>query len=256
MLVGTYGTLRSGKGLHGALGSSTFMGFYRTSEYNTVLLRTPAGYPAYVQVDDHYLESLHRENEEWQHEMGLTDQQGDAIRERTGWRSGFDVPLLEVYHVNNSTLERLDIVEGVPHLYTRRNVGMIPVNADTITRVPGRKSWYKIMESAAELVNPKMRLSEAGLRSMQIPNRCAVYVMQPTSDWLQGCSIIWNGDFCNPLEREGLVFNYNEFRREQEQRRNTTRARGRPRVVPANMWYDLSNEVDTQGQPDFLVDDV
>jgi gamma-glutamylcyclotransferase (GGCT)/AIG2-like uncharacterized protein YtfP len=179
MLVAVYGTLRQGQGRYGALKDSNFFGKGRIVNSRPVLLQTPAGFPAVVGVSGGYHDYLNRAGVEWWREYAKKNKIVHDLP--APWAGALQPPLVEIYEVTDDVLETLDIIEGVPHLYQRTVVHVHMVKKDT------RRA-------------------------------CDVYTMQPDNEWLQGTRIIWNGDFLNPIYHDTLLFNYNEWAEERENR--------------------------------------
>ena len=211
MYVGTYGTLMREQSRHGVLGSSKFMGMYRSRWYDSLLLRTPAGYPAFVRCHENYMADIVNQTEEWWDDY--MDDNPDTIDPviRTQWGSGLDTPLIEVYSASPTVIDRLDIIEGVPHLYQKSNTELHPLQPDNVTKAKSMTAWKRTIAKQTKEFPENMRLSEEELYEATPLRKCMVYIMSPKTDWLQGCDIIWNGDFKNPLINDNIKFEYTKW---------------------------------------------
>ena len=194
MYIATYGTLRYGGRLHSAISTCKCTGLFRL-QGNYVMVATPSFFPAIVDVSSHYLRSL------------LADHPDDN---EDSWGSTGDScnsPLVEVYLVEtNSVLSRLDIIEGVPHLYRRQGMTASAVGDDTITKLRTRSAYSKALNIFGKACKD-LKITPIEELSTYVEG----YVMSPNTDWLQGCDIIWNGNFNNKVMHPTRKFDYHAW---------------------------------------------
>jgi len=214
MFIGTYGTLMVGQPRHGALEGSSFYGRCRLNPFNTLLLKTPAGFPAVVFADESYIQTITTDDIStgwWAQYKKDNPTVVDPADVRTSWLSGLDSALIEVYKINDEVKLSLDIIEGVPHLYNRQPVSISAVRKDNTTLCNSSRMWRTTLSTTQKEMSSDKHI-DSMLREAISPRReCYVYYMPPTNDWLQGCDIIWNGDFNNPLIRKDVKYEYNKW---------------------------------------------
>jgi len=247
MYIGTYGTLMQGQSRHHVLDTSTFLGRYRARQFDVLLLQTPAGFPAWVTADANYIEELVTESAEWWENYVEEHLETVDPEPRTGWGSGLDVPLLEIYSISDTVCDRLDIIEGVPNLYQRVVANTIAVEKDRVSVMESLREWRKLLLDDSSSFSDAMKLSPDYISDTGRIKRCNIYSIPANDDWIQGSSIIWNGDFNNPLIRDGINYEYNKWNEEREKRhkvrmeevRNRGRVRVRtPTVAQQFRWVD------------------
>ena len=193
MYIAVYGTLRHGGRLHNAIASSSCAGLFRLGG-NYLMVQTPAFYPAVLEVPTSFFRYLWADDSEWWELYREANPDTPSTEDWWGVDNGFDSPLVEVYDVSSSVAQRLDIIEGVPHLYTRNGVSLSAVASDNSTRATSMKGYTTALDKFSS-VRKELHIEPAEETGIY----AETYIMSAASDWLQGCDIIWNGDFMNPI---------------------------------------------------------
>ena len=74
---------------------------------------------------------------------------------------------------------------------------------------------------------------------------CIVYTLNPTTDWIQGSDIVWNGDFRDPLIYPDSKYEPVEWqRRKDESVRNHRRASTVRLTSMQGRWYTPEVEME------------
>ena len=213
MQIGIYGTLMRGMERHAALGDSKFLGYFRVDAVDSMMIKTPAGFPAIVRVGTiHYTRNLIDASFRW-----WNDTHGQDLAERrTGWAGGYDMPLLEMYDISDATRQRLDIIEGVPHLYKRELRDTLAVTMNKVTSVQDVDEYVDTLREGYADFPVAKQYTAHEMDYLDWPSQCEAYVLDPTDDWIQGSEIIWNGDFRDPIINPIVKFDYNEWQAERD----------------------------------------
>jgi len=202
MYIGVYGTLRRDQRLFYAMATAQFLGKLRMWGEPILLIKTPAGFPAAVRVPGNYFTYLDRKNRRWAGNRGT-----NIPESRTGRLGGIDYPLVEVYNTAPTLRDTLDMIEGVPHLYTRDPVHLQAVAPNGFDGADN-SDYREALMSESKLYPASMRLHTEDILHNNPPARCHSYFMRADSEWIQGCQIIVNGDFVNPIINPDLTFDY------------------------------------------------
>jgi gamma-glutamylcyclotransferase (GGCT)/AIG2-like uncharacterized protein YtfP len=211
MYIGTYGTLMKGQQRHHVLDESKFIGVYRLRSYEVIMVDTGAGFPAAIVVGEGYMRYLADEYTGWWEEYKQTHPLMLEPSGRTGWEHGLDQPLLEVYDISATVTATIDAIEGVPHMYNRSKTPLHLVGANRTTQCTTKSAFKKTLRVDTAEMLPAQRLDDDFISDFNPPNYANVYYMDKTTDWLQGCPIIWNGDWKNPVTFKDKTFQYNDW---------------------------------------------
>jgi gamma-glutamylcyclotransferase (GGCT)/AIG2-like uncharacterized protein YtfP len=222
-LVGVYGTLRSNGSRTHVLSGSQFYGLARMSPFASVMVITPAGFPAIVDTHHSYLGWLTNQpaNVDWFGNMSAEELAAVGYKKRpVKLRSHEDLRvriknaglrgvLLELYKVTPSVFNLLNQIEGVPSFYQiskQRRIEMVEPDGDT--RLTSRAAWTTLLgienkqgyaASPHLSINPEQLTPYRELQRTKQPSSCMVYKFPRRKEWVQGCPIVWNGDYCNQL---------------------------------------------------------